>query len=164
MTIEPLITIAVSVITSLITAFAVVSFKMGRYSEKIDQLEKCNLNTRLSTLEGRQLTKRNSPVDLTEFGTTVLTTSGAKAFVDANYDDLKGKVEESNPQTPYDIQEASRGVADNLKDDIRTNPIKEYLFKEGREWPDIAEVIGIYLRNKILDERHIERSDIDKHQ
>lgn len=160
---SPLITVLVSVVTSGLTAFALISHRMGRYAEKIDQLERCNLNTRLSTLEGRQLTRRNSPVDLTEYGTTVLNKSGGKIFVDENYSELKEKVEEGNPQTSYDIQEAARKVIEGLQEDQRLNMVKEFLFKEGMEWKDIVEVLGVYLRNLILDEKHIAREDIDKH-
>lgn len=163
MTTDTIITVGVSVVVSGITAFAIIALKMGRYAEKVDQLERCDLNTRLSTLEGKQLTKRNSPVDLTDYGTTVLNTSGGKAFVDSNYPELRDKVEENKPQTSYDIQEAARKIIGDLQEDTRLNTVKEFLFKEGMEWNDIAEVLGIYLRNLILDERHIDRTDIDKH-
>lgn len=163
MTTDTLISVVVSVVTSGITAFSIVAFRMGRYTEKVDQLEKCNLNTRLSTLEGKQLTKRNSPVDLTDYGKTVLDNSAGKTFIDDNYQELKEKVELSNPQTSYDIQEESRKVIEVLKDDIRLNTVKEFLFKEGMEWENIVEVLGIYLRNLILEEKNIDPKDIDTH-
>lgn len=163
MTTDSLITIGVSIITSGITAFAIVAFKMGRYSEKIDQLEKCNLNTRLSTLEGKQLTRRSSPVNLTAYGNTVLNNSGGKDFIDKNYLEIKKKVESENTQTSYDIQEASRKAVESLQNDLRINTIKDFLFKEGMEWADIVEVLGIYLRDKILKEKGIDPVDIDKH-
>lgn len=156
MTLDTAITVGVSVVVSALTALAIIALKMGRYAEKIDQLEKCNLNTRLSTLEGKQLTRRSSPVDLTEYGTTVLNNSGGKAFVDTNYAELKRKVEAIDPQTSYDIQEASRRVVGEMQEDARLNAVKEFLFKEGMEWNDIAEVLGLYLRNLIL-------TDLDKH-
>lgn len=163
MSTDTIVTIIISVLTSGITAFAIISYRMGRYSEKIDQLEKCNLNTRLSTLEGRQLTKRNSPVDLTENGNNVLNDSSGKSFIDDNYNELKGKVESKSPTNSYDIQEFSKHVIQEIQDDVRMDPVKEYLFKEGMEIQDIIEVLGIYLRNKILEEKHIAVGDIDNH-
>ena len=163
MTTDSLITVGVSIVTSGITAFAVVAFKMGRYSEKIDQLEKCNLNTRLSTLEGKQLTRRNSPVNLTAYGNAVLNNSGGKDFIDNNYPEIKKRVEAENTQTSYDIQEASRKAVEDLQNDVRINNIKDFLFKEGMEWADIVEVLGIYLRDKILKEKGIDPKDIDIH-
>lgn len=165
---DTIITIIASVVTSGITAFAIIAHRTGRYSEKIDQLEKCNLNTRLSVLEGKvestqPLTKRKSPISLTDRGSKVLTESGGKSFIDNNYLELKEKVELSNPKTSYDIQESSKEVVSSLKDDDRINTIKEYLFKEGLELDNLVEVLGIYLRDLILKEKNIDISDLDKY-
>lgn len=168
MSIDTIITVAVSVVTSGITAFAIVAYRMGRYSEKIDQLEKCNLNTRISVMEGKievrqPFTQRKSPINLTDRGITVLRDSGGKNLIDENYNELKNIVEENNPKTSYDIQESSKITIEKLKDDERMIVIKEYLFKEGIEFEEIIDVLGIYLRNKILEEQHIAIEDIDKH-
>lgn len=168
MNLDTIITILVSVLSSGITAFAVISFRMGRYSEKIDQLEKCNLNTRLSTLEGKfennqPLTKRRSPISLSERGTKVLTDSTGMKFVDDNYSELKTTVENKRPKTAYDVQEFSKEIIDGLKNDARINSIKEYAFKEGLELDDIVVVIGIYLRDKILKDKNWNVEDIDKY-
>jgi hypothetical protein len=168
MTTDTLLTIGISILTSALTAFAMIAHKTGRYTEKIDQLEKCNLNTRLSTLEGKMesrepLTRKKSPVSLTERGNNVLNDSGGKKFIDDNYAELKGNVETKKPATSYDIQEMSRQVVEELKEDTRINPIKEYLFKEGMEISEILDVLGIYLRDLILKEKNISTEDIDKY-
>ena len=163
MNIEVAITVGVSILTSGVTAFAVVAFKMGRYSEKIDQLEKCDLNTRLSKIEGQQLTKRKSPITLTDRGETVLKDSAGKQFVDENLEELHALVEERAPKTSYDVQEASKTVIESLESDDRMSQIKEYLFREGMDFEGAIEVLGIYLRDKILAAKGWNKSDIDKY-
>lgn len=168
MTSDTIITIGVSIVTSALTAFAIVAYKMGRYSEKIDQLEKCNLNSRLSRLEGQfdqsgPVTKKKSPVSLTDRGEKILVDSGGKKFVDENFEELKNKVETPNPQTSYDVQETAKTVINGLKEDLRLNPLKEYLFKEGLDLETLNIVLGVYLRDKILAEKGWNIEDVDKY-
>ena len=162
---------------SALVSFIIASFRIGIYKNKVDN--NCTEITELkkeqrdirdkviaceTTLKEREpLTKRRSPVDLTDRGHKFLEDSGGKKFIDDNYPELKGKVDEKTPQTSYDIQEVSRFVIENLKDDTRINNIKEYLFKEGLKIEDVVDALGIYLRNKILKEKDIDVGDIDKY-
>ena len=41
--------------------------------------------------------------------------------------------------------------------------MKEYLYKEGLEWDDLAIVLGIYLRDKVLISKNWNSEDIDKY-
>lgn len=166
---------AAGILISALISFLVASFRVGEYKNKVDNA--CNTIENLQeemrevrdkaiaaeTLlnERGPLTKRKSPVDLTERGLKILTDSGGKKFVDENYAEFKKSVEATNPATSYDIQEKSREVFGNVENDVRLNPIKEYLFKEGLELENIVEVLGIYLRNKILEERGIKIEDIN---
>jgi hypothetical protein len=168
MSTDTLITIGVSFVTSALTAFAIVAYRMGRYSEKIDQLEKCNLNQRLSKLEGQfeqsaPLTRRKSPVSLSDRGMKVLLDSGGKAFVDENFEHLHKTIEAKKPETAYDVQEIAKSVIASLKDDSRINPMKDYLFKEGMTIDDLFVVLGVYLRDKVLQAKGWNSEDIDKH-
>jgi len=156
-----IIPLAVSLITGIATFFV--------YREKVNHLEKEveKLRTEMKEIrdkaiacetslkEREPLTKRKSPVVLTDRGNKVLTDSKGNEFIDTNYTELKKAVEATNPQNSYDIQEASRKVVEGLKDDQRINQVKEYLFKEGMEFNEIVEVLGIYLRDKILKEIRI---------
>lgn len=164
------------IIISALISFLIASFKIGEYKNKvttcvndITELQKEMKEVRdkvvacETTLFKEPLLRRKSPVDLSERGEKVLVDSKGKDFVDGNYLELKKNVEEKNPQTSYDIQEFSRLVIEELKNDERVNAIKDYLFKEGMELSDIVNVLGIYLRNRILQERKIELKDIDKH-
>jgi len=165
------------IVISILASFIVATLKIGEYKNKVDQAirdigeirkEEREIRDKViacetSLKEREPLTKRKSPVTLSDRGNHVLTESKGKDFVDSNYEELKLAVEKTNPQTSYDIQESSRQIMDNLRDDARINPIKEYLFKEGMELEDIIVVLGIYLRDKILKEKGIEAKDIDKY-
>lgn len=165
------------IIISALTSFLIASARIGEYKGKVDractdisaiQTEQKEVRDKVISCETLitergPLTKRKSPVVLTERGSKVLADSKGNEFVDTNYEELKGAINATKPQTSYDIQEASKAIVAVLKDDPRINPIKEYLFKSGMEWEDIIEVLGIYLRDKILKEKGIDPKDIDRH-
>ncbi len=147
------------------------------YRSKVDRLEADVKEIRTDCKEVRDkvikcetaldykepLTRKKSPVSLSDRGTRVLAESGGQSFVEQNYAELKVEVENKKPATSYDIQEAAKQVIEDIKDDSRINPIKEYLFKEGMELDDIVVVLGIYLRDKILKERGVAADDIDQY-
>lgn len=174
----PIVISIAGVVVSALVSFIIASVKIGEYKNKVDtacenisDIKKENRETRdkviaceTSLKEREPLMKRKSPVSLTDRGNIVLNESGGKSFIDSIYEELKKQVEDKNPKTSYDIQEYSKEVVDGLKGDIRINNIKEYLFKEGMELEEIISVLGIYLRDLILKEKHIEVSDIDNHE
>jgi len=166
MTTETLITVGISVLTSGITAFAVVAFKMGRYSEKIDQLEKCDLNTRLSKLEGSltpaSITQRKSPVTLNERGVKFLNESGAREFVNKNLDELVEKIKSDKVTTAYDVQESAKRVVESYRDDLKFVPLKDFAFKQGIELELVELAASLYLRDQALPKFSFTQEDIDK--
>lgn len=107
------------------------------------------------------LTKRKSPVSLTDRGLEFLKNSHGEEFIDQHFDELLAKVNEMDPKTAYDVQEDARKVVEALHTDERINPIKEFLFKDGSTLTEAFEVMSIYLRNKILTEKNWNAADID---
>jgi hypothetical protein len=99
------------------------------------------------------VTKRKSPLSLTERGSSLLVDSGAERFVDEHFDELMEGVNRLNPKTAYDIQEDAKKVIEGLQADDRINPIKEFLFEDGSTLEELVAVMGIYLRDKILAQR-----------
>ena len=97
--------------------------------------------------------QRKSPITLSERGTRLLNESGAKKFVDAHLDELLKTVKERAPATDYDIQEEAQKVIKELQNDPRLNPIKDFLFKDGSTLDEAITVMGIYLRDHILEKR-----------
>lgn len=164
------------IVISALISFLVASSKIGEYKNKVNtcvtdisdlQKEIKEIRDKVisceTTLFKEPLLTRKSPVNLSERGEKVLIDSKGKYFVDNNYSELKKSVEERTPQTSYDIQEVSRTVIEGLRNDPRINDIKDYLFKEGMRLEEIIDVLGIYLRNKILKEKGISIDDIDKY-
>jgi hypothetical protein len=143
---------------------------MGKYIEKVDQLEKCNFQQRISTLEGSfnarrdigAYTQTKSPISLNPKGETLLDASGGRMYVDSNFQKFMEEVDVQQPKSSYDIQELSKRVikAHAGTDDFTT--LKEYIFKEGIELEVLTVVLGIYLRDKILEEKNIDITDVDK--
>ena len=147
------------IIISALIAFLVSSFRIGIYKNKVDnacgdveKLEKelkevrdMAVSCTTSLKEREPLVRKRSPIELSDRGKIVLAESGGKAFIDSNYAELKAKIEEKKPETAYDIQEAAKAVVEEIKEDKRLNPIKEYLFKEGMPIEEIIIVLGIYL-------------------
>ncbi|QQS15354.1 MAG: hypothetical protein IPK84_03215 [Candidatus Moraniibacteriota bacterium] len=169
MSTETIYTIVASVITSFLTSLAFVTYKFGRYAEKIDQLEKCSLNGRLSKLEGQFETSQNaffqrkSPISLTDKGLEALEESGAKQFVDSNIEELYQKIDKKNPSTAYDVQELSRAIASDLESDPRVSKMKDFVYERGIDFSTIASVTGIYLRDEVLKKKNWRQDDIDKY-
>lgn len=171
-----LIIAGASFVINVLLTLIIASNRIGEYKNKVDtactditdlKKEKIEIRDKVIACETalfkKVLTRRTSPVNLTEAGDKVLIDSKGKDFVDNNYQDLKQRVDGKKPQTSFDIQEASREVIEGLKKDFRMNEIKDYLFREGMELNDMVEVLGIYLRNKILEEKGVNISDIDNH-
>ncbi|MCC6405374.1 MAG: hypothetical protein IT405_03230 [Candidatus Yanofskybacteria bacterium] len=153
-------------------------FTIGQYKSKVDRAEKDIEGVQKEVKEIRDktikcetmldnqgpLTKKKSPISLTERGEKVLTESGGRKFVDDNITDLLSKVDGENVKTSYDVQEASKKVIATLEADDRMTAIKDYLFKEGLEFSDVTEVLGIYLRDKIITTKGWNVKDIDEQE
>jgi len=165
-----------SLAINTLVVLLVVSNRLGKYTNKVDtncadiiEIKKNNTEVRdkvvacETTLFKKVLVKGRSPINLTEQGETVLEESGGKAFVDDNYPELKKQVEDKDPKTSYDIQEYSKHIIESMKNDRRLDEFKEYLFKKGMDLEDTVEVLGLYLRNRILKEKNISIGDIDSH-
>lgn len=180
---KTLVTIGLFVINAIIAAavgWGAASRKIGTYQNKVDNLETTigkdehgGLRKTVGDIHGKviacetrleergPLTKRESPVSLTERGSAFLEDSGGKKFVDDNFGELLASVEVMEPKTAYDVQEDAKKVVRALEDDQRLNPIKEFLFKDGSTLDDVFEVMAVYLRNKVLAHKNWNVEDID---
>lgn len=155
-----------NIILSGIVASLTMTFRIGQYKEKVDQLEKCDFQRRLSTLEGQysvgNITQRNSPISLNERGTKILTESGADQFVKNNLNELVEKIKLLGSSTAYDIQENSKIVIESYKDDVRFVPLKKFAFDQGIDLVIIQTAAAINLRDMSLSMFDFTSEDIDK--
>lgn len=174
---------AVNVLLSAIVGYGAAAFKIGEYKNKVDTLETTVgkdehaglrktvgeirdkvVSCETSLKEREPLTKKKSPISLSDRGADFLIKSGGKKFVDDNFNEFLKKVEGLSPQNAYDVQEFSRKVVEELKDSDRLNKIKEFLFKDGSTLDDVFTVMSIYLRDKVLKYKVWYVADIYNHE
>lgn len=154
-----------NLILSGIVASLTMTFRLGQYKEKVDQLEKCDFQRRLSTLEGQysvgNITQRNSPISLNERGTKLLNESTANEFVDKNLQELVEKIRIAGAANAYDIQETAKTVVQSYRNDIRFLPLKNFAFEQGIDLNIIEVATAIYLRDKTLPQFGFTPDDVD---
>jgi len=174
-------TIVASVL-GLLGGFLAGSIKIGIYKHKVDNLETrikdCEKETRehsgkiiecVTKIEERTtahsataLTKRKTPITLTEKGIDILKKSGSDKFVGDNRDTFVEKIREKAPKTAYDVQVIARQVIESIQNDEIFIPFKDYVFKEGIELESIFIVMSIYLRDIALPLLGFKYDEIDK--
>lgn len=137
---------------------------MEKVSSEVKELRDKTIacETSLKEREREAYIKRKSPLALTDSGEKLLKDSGGDVFVNENFSLLNQKVEDHIPKTAYDVQELSQQVITWLKSEDVFNSIKDYAFKTGLPLEIIIEVMGIYLRDKILLEKGWNVKDIDR--
>lgn len=171
----------VPIVAGAISGWAATAIKLGRYAQMVDDLKEnmkeCqakNGATDIKIIElatkidertraySSTLTKRKSPLSLTEAGDELLILSGGKHYVEEHFGTLLEMIEAKKPQTAYDIQECSKSVLEAQSAKPSFNHLKNYLFKEGRMLEDLITVMGIFLRDAVLAHKKIHVGEIDK--
>ena len=129
-----------------------------------------NIHGRMSKLEGinegKTLAQRGSPMKLTKEGEKLLHDSGGKKYLESNKEVLLREFDETI--NAFDIQEKAKElIRKKMKENSKSgdiNEIKAYLFKEGREINEIVLVMGLELRDIVLNDKgiQIDQSDTNK--
>lgn len=170
------VNLAISSVVALLVSF----FRIGQYKNKVDTLELTigkdehnglrktladvktevdkllEFKTNTQKFIDSKIYKSDSPLALTEVGKALVKDSGFEATIfPATKDELVEKLEKMNPTTQYDVQEMARGLMDNLKDFSPFAPIKNYAFKNGKDYGQILRAGAILLRDYYL-EKHTE--------
>lgn len=154
-------------------ASAIATFMI--YKEKVKNLEGevDKFKTEMRDLRDKVITcevtiranepywRRESPVSLTDRGHALLVESGGREFVDENFEELAQAIEEKDSKTAYDVQENAKVVIDEMQDDDRFIPLKDYLYNEGIEIDNLIMVMALHLRDKVLRKRGWKVSDVD---
>ena len=162
-----LIQVVVALVVGGVSGFITAMFRVSSYISKVDRLEEDAKDIKkdlkeirdkviaceTSLKEREPLTKRKSPVSLTDSGKKLLNNSKADKFIDENFDDLYKKIEDKKPKTAYDIQELSKEVLKEIKNEDKFIVLKDFAFKEGIEIDDIILVASFYLRDKVLEKK-----------
>ena len=122
------------------------------------------LNERVVNLEGRfdrferyaPLTQGTSPLTLTERGKKLLHESGGKAYLDKYFDTFYNYFNELNDN--WYIQDKAFELIQSKrhdKDDKSFDIIRNYLYNKGYKFDEIVEVMGIELRDRVLNKKGI---------
>jgi len=155
----------------IITKFGVFEKKNDNIDTKIETMSgniaKIQATTdllyqaHLTTVQGR------SPLDLTDKGKKAAKAINASEKVAKHWDEIKKVFNTKNVTNPYDIQTVAMDIARSCFEQIfseeEKNAIKTYAYVSGLNLLEIYPIIGVEIRNKILEERGIKLDDIDKY-
>lgn len=172
-----IISIVISVILSLGAAALAVYGMLSKYREKVDQLEKREektqgkidtlrsdvdrLLTKVGSLEKsidsiNSLAQSHSPLALTADGKKLVEDSGFMILFDKIKDELADKLEDEGPSSQYDVQEKARRILSwDMIDDERFESIKDWAYKNGKDFDQILRLGSIPLRDYYF-EKHPE--------
>lgn len=149
-------------IMGALSGWGAISYKMGKYIEKIEKLEKevsliGTIRERLAKVETGKADittyiQSKSPLSLTDKGKLVLYESDGHNFIEKNKQALLDEIKSKKPKTAYDVQTYSEEVIKEKSNQESFNSIKNYAFKEGIELGIIIKIMGIYLRDFALSE------------
>ncbi|MEA3248822.1 MAG: hypothetical protein U9Q03_00495 [Patescibacteria group bacterium] len=169
-----IIPLAISLIGGVLTyvvTFTQYKERVSNLKERVDGMEKSLQETRDMAVAAKalvdvkgSLTEAKSPISLSERGSRILTESHAIEFIDDNerFSSLLKRVVSKNSSNAYDVQESSKEVMNELKEEGELDNFKDYLFKQGLLMDDLITVMGIYLRDKILSVKNWNAEDIDR--
>ncbi|MDO4987245.1 MAG: hypothetical protein Q4E46_02965 [Candidatus Saccharibacteria bacterium] len=170
------ISLIVSIIISVAAAIATSFLTLGKYKEKVDQLEKrgekdgnkindvekavVELKTMISSLEKNidridGVAQSHSPLSLTEKGKKLIKDSGLLDIFDKIKDDLVKDLEKEKPISQYDTQEKARMLMTSLYSDRRFTSVEKWAYENGRDFAQILRAGSIPLRDYYF-EKHPE--------
>lgn len=164
-----LINIGVSLAIAALSVYGMLS----KYREKVDQLKKREektqgkmdalrsdvdrLLTKVGSLEKsidsmNRLAQSHSPLALTTGGKKLVEDSGFMILFDKIKDELADKLEDEGPSSQYDVQEKARRILSwDMIDDERFEPIKDWAYKNGKDFDQILRLGSIPLRDYYFD-------------
>lgn len=105
--------------------------------------------------------KSQSPIDLTILGRNLLNESGAKKFIDENWQEFEQLINQGDNKTAYDVQDSVSRIIGKRENDPEMDQLKNFAYHNPQFhgntliFSDIQKVMVIYLRNLYL-ERHPE--------
>lgn len=154
-------------VSGLVT-FLIILLYVGKYREKVDRHDKDNerlnqqildISKNLSKLEGliennkssNIYIARKSPLNLTDKGKALLIDSTGKDYIDLRINEFLKEIKKKSPKTAYDVQELSIQLVERRTKSDEFNNIKEFSFRQGLSLDTLTQVLGIYLRDILLE-------------
>ena len=111
--------------------------------------------------------KASSPISLTTTGNDIVTKIDAETIIAKYSEALCVEVEKMSPKTAYDIQQVSIDFARhkmlNMLNEYELVKVKQEAFNRGILVEDVMSVLGVLLRNHILEKKKIPIAAVDAH-
>lgn len=170
------VSIIITLITSALTGIATSFLTLGKYKEKVDQLEKRNdgQNEKLEQL-GKDVAviqerlqnvqksidnlvssaQAHSPIQLTDQGWKMVKNSGAYEIFEKNRDKYLKELEAMNPRSQYDVQEKAYRIMGDKFNSKEFQPVEQWAFNNGKTMDEIIRILGYPLRDYYF-EKHPE--------
>ena len=150
---------------------SIIKTDIGKITSSIEHMEFLKKFVSLFFRDdGIDLTTMNSPITLNERGIELSKKIHAETIINNNYRQFINKVCLDDGINAYDIQqncfEFSKEIIkekDYFQDEEYKN-MKNIAFEEGVTIESLHIIFGILLRDKILDDKNLTHSDIDKHE
>jgi len=162
-----------------VTKFAVnISSKHDRFNERMDKTESTIDEIRKDiafikgplslAIESRDtLTKKRSPLSLTDSGREVVSTNSLDVMVDSNWQKINAVLQSIKNKNPYDLQEYCIETAftesGKFFSDNNIETLKTISFKSGFPLMSITRVMGILIRDRYFKENGISLGEVDQH-
>ena len=162
-----------------VTKFTVnISSKHDRFNERMDKSEstideirkdiafiKGTLSMAIETKDS--LTKKKSPLTLTDSGKEVVSTNNLDLMVDSNWQKITAALQSIKNKSPYDLQEFCIETAftemNRFFSENDIEKLKTISFKSGIPLMSITRVMGILIRDRYFGENGIDIGTIDQH-
>ena len=104
----------------------------------------------------------HSPIRLNPLGEKILKGSGIKEMVDARLPELLDSVREKKPQNAYQVQEFSKQVVSDIKNDLNIlSKLQDGAYKTGVDVDSVLLVGSLYLRDLVLPEFNFKLEEIN---
>lgn len=170
-----IITLVLSISASVATSF----LTLGKYKEKVDQLEKKHdkISDKVDALRSdtdkmissvvsleksidklTDIAQAHSPITLTKKGEKLVEDSGFNKIFEEAKESLVKDLHKMQPHSQYDVQEKARILLRDMTTDKRFAPVETWAYNNGEDFPQILRAGSIKLRDYYF-EKHPEIVD-----
>jgi len=181
---------AAQTIISILVAVGAAWAFAARMDQRVKHLEDGNIRDRLTSMEERinsikeslstlngnialllsrngRLVKSNSPVSLTEKGESIADQIAAQARVNANWETIRRELNTNlAASNPYDIQqyclEKIAATPERFFSVPDLDAMKTIAYKNGDAFFEYCQVLGVIVRDRYLKEKGINTGEVDK--
>lgn len=121
-----------------------------------------DVDKKVFTLWEERLAVQHSPIQLNQRGQEILEKSGIKKLIDDGFPQFLDSIKEKDPKNAYQIQEFSKQMVFNIKDNPEIIPrLQNGAYNTGVDVDSVLLVGSIYLRDLLLPKFNFKLEDVD---